>query len=49
MKLNLLFLSPNKPYKSVTFASIARWIKELIADAGVDTDKFLAHPTCAAA
>lgn len=49
MKPNLLFLSLNKPHKPVTSASIARWIKELLADAGVDTDKFLAHSTRAAA
>ena len=49
MKPNLLFLALNKPHKPVTSASIARWIKELLTDAGVDTDKFSAHSTRAAA
>ena len=46
---NLLFLALNKPHKPVTSASIARWIKELLTEAGVDTDKFSAHSTRAAA
>ena len=44
MKPNcLLFLSPNKPHKSVTSASIAQGIKKLLADVGVDTDKIFAE------
>jgi hypothetical protein len=49
VKPNLLFLALNKPHKPVTSASIARWIKELLTDAGVYTDKFSAHSTRAAA
>ena len=49
MKPNLLFLALNKPHKPVKSVSIARWIKELLTEAGVDTDKFSAHSTRAAA
>lgn len=45
----LLFLSPVRPYKSVTGSSIARWIKTILGDAGVDTATFKAHSTRGAA
>jgi integrase len=43
-----LFLSLNKPYKPVTACTIARWLKILMAKAGVDTSIFKAHSTRAA-
>ena len=38
-----LFLSYTKPHKPVTSQRIAHWIKDLLADAGVDTMVFKAH------
>ena len=35
-----LFLSFNKPYRSVTKSTIARWIKDVLSAAGIDTDVF---------
>ena len=44
-----LFLSFQKPHKPVSSATIARWLKELLHDAGIDTDTFKAHSTRSAA
>ena len=41
-----LFLSLIKPYKCVTSQTLARWILQLMADAGIDTDIFKQHSTC---
>ena len=38
-----LFLSYTKPHKPVTAQRIAHWIKDLLAEAGVDTKVFKAH------
>ena len=38
-----LFLSFNKPYRSVTKSTIARWIKDVLSAAGIDTDVFGPH------
>ena len=43
-----LLISFRKPHKPVTSASIARWMKELLKEAGVDTEVFKAHSTRAA-
>ena len=46
---NRLFISFQKPYKPVCSSSIARWMKTVLASAGVDTDQFKAHSTRSAA
>ena len=38
-----LFISVRKPHKRVAKSSISRWIKELMAKAGIDTVKYQAH------
>ena len=38
-----LFISFVKPDQPVTSSMIARWLKEVIGDAGIDTDVFKAH------
>ena len=43
-----LLISFRKPHKPVSSASIARWMKELLKEAGVDTEVFKAHSTRAA-
>jgi site-specific recombinase XerD len=40
---NPLFLSYIQPYKPVSSASLARWIKSLLKLAGIDTGIFSAH------
>ena len=40
---NPLFLSYIKPHRPVTSQRIAHWIKDLLGEAGVDTDTFKAH------
>ena len=35
-----LLVSLIKPYKCVTLQTLARWIVQLIADAGIDTNIF---------
>ena len=42
---NILFLSVIKPFKPVSSSTIARWIKEILALSGIDTDIFKAHST----
>ena len=37
-----------KPHKEVSKATISRWIKCLLSEAGIDTDIFSAHSTRAA-
>jgi len=44
-----LFLSYVKPYKAVTRASIARWIKMIMKKAGIDISIFRPHSTRSAA
>ena len=46
---NRLFISFQKPHKPVCSSSIARWMKTVLAYAGIDTDHFKAHSTRAAA
>ena len=43
-----LFLSYQKPFKPVTAATIARWLKMALSQAGIDTAIFKAHSTRAA-
>ena len=38
-----LFLATIKPHKPVTSSTIARWIKNLLGKAGVNTEIFKAH------
>ena len=40
---NQLFVSTIKPHGSVTSSTIARWLKEVMAAAGIDTSTFKAH------
>ena len=44
-----LFMSLVHPYRPVTGSTIGRWIKDFLADAGVDTESFSAHSTRGAA
>ena len=46
---NPLFISFRKPHSPVSAGTIARWIKSLLQDSGIDTDSFSAHSTRAAA
>ena len=43
-----LFISFLKPHKKVAKATISRWLKKVLADAGIDVSKFRAHSTRAA-
>ena len=38
-----LFISLNKPHNPVTSSTIARWLKQIMESAGVDTSIFKAH------
>ena len=38
-----LFISLTKPFRSVTAATIGRWIKSMLTEAGIDTSQFSAH------
>ena len=44
-----LFISSRRPYKGVCSSSIASWVKEVLKEAGIDTDTFKAHSTRSAA
>ena len=44
----LLFISYRKPHNPVTSSSIARWLKEFLNQAGVNTTLFKVHTTQAA-
>ena len=46
---NKLFISFNRPYKSVSRSTISRWIKAVLREAGIDISIFKAHSTRAAA
>lgn len=46
---SLLFIGAVRPYKPVTGSTIGRWIKDLLAEAGVNTAVFSAHSTRSAA
>ena len=46
---NPLFISVRKPYAPVKPCTIAKWIKRVMADSGVDTSVFSAHCTRGAA
>lgn len=43
-----LFISYKKPHKCVSSQTIARWLKDVLKTAGIDTDKYRAHSTRAA-
>ena len=40
-----LLVSFIKPYKAVTSSTIGRWLKSVLASAGIDTDMYSAHST----
>jgi hypothetical protein len=44
-----LFISYQKPYKAVSTETISRWLKTMLAKAGVDITLFKAHSTRSAA
>ena len=44
-----LFLSYTAPHAPVSADTIARWIRSVLADAGIDTSQFGAHSVCGAA
>jgi len=44
-----LFISFRKPYKQVTSQTIARWVKSVMSNAGINTSYFKAHSTRGAA
>ena len=44
-----VFLSSNKPHHTCSVATIGRWIKDQLKDAGIDTSTFAAHSTRSAA
>lgn len=46
---NRLLISYQKPHTPVAPCSVARWLKETLQQAGIDTDKFKAHSTRGAA
>ena len=43
-----LFISQHKPHKSVTSQTLAQWMSNIMAAAGVDTTMFKQHSTCSA-
>ena len=45
--INLL-ISQRKPHKSVTSQTLALWMKNIMAAAGIDTTVFKQHSTCGA-
>ncbi len=48
LKSTRLFLSFGKPHHCVVSSTIARWLKTVMAAAGIDISKFKAHSTRAA-
>ena len=44
-----LFLGLKSPHKSVGASTVACWIKEVLANSGIDVDMFSAHSTRGAA
>ena len=45
---NRLFISFIKPHKAVTSSSIARWLRTILEEIGIDSSIFGAHSTCGA-
>lgn len=43
-----LFIALRKPHNPASSTTIARWIKEVLCDAGIDISRFKAHSTRAA-
>ena len=39
------FISQHKPHKSVVSQTLAQWMKNIMADAGIDTNVFKQHST----
>ena len=48
IEANRMFISLCKPYKSVSSQTLARWMANIMAAAGVDTAMFKQHSTCSA-
>ena len=42
---NKMFIQLRKPHKSVSSQTLARWMTNIMADAGVDTSMFCQHST----
>ncbi|KAL9970002.1 hypothetical protein ACROYT_G022301 [Oculina patagonica] len=40
-----LLVSYIKPYKAVTSSTVGRWVRTMLCQAGIDTEKFSAHST----
>ena len=49
LQFDKLFITHRKPFHPASKDSIARWIKELLTLAGINTDLFTPHICCAAA
>ena len=49
MNTNSLYIAHCKPHKPVTSSTIARWLKEIMKEAGIDTSIFKAHSSRGAA
>ena len=48
-RFTFLFVFINKPHKAVSSSTISRWITDVLKESGIDTEKFKAHSTIAAA
>lgn len=42
---SFLFISHKKPHKKVTSQTLSRWIKDMLANSGINTNLFKAHST----
>ena len=40
---NQLFISFQKPYNPVTKDTVSRWVKKMLKESGIDSDKFSVH------
>lgn len=47
--IDQLLISTVKPYRAVGRGTVSNWVKKMLAKAGIDTGKFKAHSTRAAA
>ena len=45
---NKMFIQLRKPHKPVSSQTLARWMTNIVADAGVDNSMFCQHNTCSA-
>ena len=47
-KAKQLFISYQKPYRPISKDTLARWLRDILTRAGIDTEIFAAHSTRAA-